>query len=47
MAGLKGQGKHQNSPTGDSKEMKGLIVRDLHPCILHFEPNTIHGEIYS
>ena len=24
-----------------------IIVRDLNPCILHFEPNPVHGEIYS
>ena len=24
-----------------------VIVRDLNPCILHFVPNPIHGEIYS
>ena len=23
------------------------IVMDLNPCILHFEPNPIHGESYS
>ena len=24
-----------------------LLVIDINPCILHFKPNPIHGEIYS